>query len=378
MDISKQLLYESCERFLNEAGTNIVGSMVIDNTEKLEAMLAKHQPLKGWFAHIGYVNDVTMLKGNSNRRDGNEEFGRSLKDKRIDDYLDSDDYKRTGEVELDSKGKPKKTLHAAKNPMDACLFCFYDVRIQWNLKGYEDKRNQENMIIDKYVSKPNRAERLLYTQDFRKRLEGYAGDKKIDPVELLDELKADAQSGNLDTQLVATIMKYIKKSDSNKGGGWVYDAYTGISQHSGTQNKALKIYTPYLLNSNSLKPHYFLSREGNIEEVSPDFVKFWKNEFASKLQTQPDSGLMQIINREVQFDERLYLLDKIAFVTYTYKDENGENVKFTYVNKNLAIPNQPNLTKLFVDMASSKIKESVKSSKKIHMSEAKFNELLGI
>lgn len=317
------------DKDLNEAGrtsmSEFFGAETTDNVDTLLKMFSKYKPTSGWFMNVGYINNVSKstipVNINPENLDEFEGIAAKLDNPKLKRYLDSmindPEWTRVKDkysVDQDRAARGLKTKSSGKatytNPYAA--------------RTYKDKETKEKVTIPaKVYSTKN------YTIQWDNL--NQKSDRDSEVKKAYDKYGLDWEEGAIPT-------------DDWRGRGW--EAVPGVpfSQHKDTGTKRLAIYGK----KTALKPHsskFFINLGGDIAQLTSEETNFIfaNSTYSSERPMKKNLRDMedQEAAREIHSLENLYdyknlNLEKIIYITCSM-NINGENKKFSYINRN-AVP----------------------------------------
>ena len=295
-----------------------------DNVDTLLKMFAKYQPTSGWFMNVGYVNNVsngtiqTSFKADDIFKF--EEIVDKLDNPKLKRYADS----MTGSEEWSSvKDKygvdqerlsrglktPSKGKSVYKNPYSSV-----------SKKNPETQKNEVVMPSKIYSSKN-------YTIKWDNL--NQKADKDAEMKKVYDKHGLDWEEGAIDT-------------DDWRGKGWEPMPGVPFSKHEKTKNKRLAVYSKGGVKSHKSK--FFINFEDDIAELNDEETNFIfanSKDFNNKpmprrLQAMENQEAASEIHAlENAYGFKNLDLNKISYITCSM-NINGENIRFSYVNRDAA------------------------------------------
>jgi len=267
---------------------------VTDNVDTLLKMFSKYQPTNSWFMTVGYVNNADLSVTVKNEdMDGLENIARKLNNPAFTNMISSDEWGKSK-----SGGKNFKSPFAARTEggvkIPSKVYTTKSFTIQWgNIKNKADKDAEVKSVYDKHG--------------------------------------LDWQSGGeIDT-------------NDKRGQGWEEIMGTPFHQHQSTGTKRLAIYAK----KEGVKKgqtKYFLNYEGDIAELTAEEVDFVFSLSPKSYTPKMPKRLLDIENQEAAqeifaienaYEFKSLDLSKISYIRCAMNID-GKNVKFSYLNKNVA------------------------------------------
>ena len=292
---SKGLISENDE--LNEVERTSMSEFfgdVTDNVETLLKMFSKYQPNNSWFMTVGYVNnaDLSVTVKNENMP-SLEDIARKLNNPAFTNMISSDDWSKNK-----GAGKNFKSPFAAKTEggvkIPSKVYTTKSFTIQWgNMKNKADKDAEVKSAYDKHG---------LQWPD----------------------------GGEID-------------ANDKRGSGWEQIPGTPFSQHQDTGTKRLAIYAKKV-GVKKGETKYFLNYQGDIAQLTPEEVNFVFSLSPKSYDAKMPKRLLDIENQEAAqeifalenaYEFKSLDLSKISYIRCTMQID-GENKKFSYLNKNVA------------------------------------------
>jgi hypothetical protein len=248
---------------------------------------------------VGYVNNVDLSVTIKNETMPElEDIARKLGNPAFTNMVDSEEWSNA----RDSFGKQKvknfknpfapKTVQGEKIPSK--VYSSKSFTIQWgNMRSKADKDADVKSVYDKYGI------------DWQ-------------------------QGGEVDT-------------DDWRGRGWEPLDGTPFSQHKDTKTKRLAIYAKKE-SVKAGKTKYFLNFQGDIAELTPEETSYIFSLSPKSYEAKMPKRLLDMENQEAAqeifalentYDFKSLDLDKISYIRCAMQI-NGENKKFSYLNKNVA------------------------------------------
>jgi len=267
---------------------------VTDNVDTLLKMFSKYQPNRSWFMTVGYVNGVDLSVTIKNEDMPKlEEIARKLNNEAFTNMVDSAEWKLSKE-----SGKSFKSPFAAKTEkgvkIPSKVYSSKSFTIQWgNMLSKSDKDAAVKSVYDKYG------------------IEWNAG-------------------GQIDV-------------GDKRGSGWDPIQGTPFGQHQGTGTMRLAIYGKKEA-IKAGKTKYFLYNDGVLGEMNEQETNFVFNLSPKSYENKMPKRLLDMENQEAAQEiyavENLYDfknldLEKISYIRCSMNID-GENTKFSYLNKNVA------------------------------------------
>jgi len=267
---------------------------VTDNVDTLLKMFSKYKPNNSWFMTVGYVNtvDISVTIKNENLAQI-EGMARQLNSPIFNHMIESDAWKTAV-----AKGKGFKNPYAPRTEkgvkIPSQVYSTKNFTIQWgNIRSKADKDAAVKSVYDKYgIEWP--------------------------------------EGGEIDV-------------NDKRGRGWEPIQGTPFSQHQDTGTKRLAIYGKRE-SIKSGKSKFFLNFEGEIKELTPEEMNFLFNVLdTTSRESKMPYRLLSMENQEAAQEifavENLYSfknldLDKISYIRCAMQVD-GENKKFSYLNKNV-------------------------------------------
>ena len=285
------------ENELNEADRISMSEFfgdVTDNVDVLLKMFSKYQPNRSWFMTVGYVNGVDLSVTIKNEDMAKlEDAARKLNNPAFTEMVDSAEWNlsKTG-------GKNFKSPFAGKTEkgvkLPSKVYSSKSFTIQWgNMISKSDRDAAVKAVYDKH------------------------GEKWTD-------------GGEID-------------ANDKRGSGWEPIPGTPFAQHQNTNTKRLAIYGKKE-SIKSGKTKYILNFNGEVGELTEEEANFIFSLSPKSYETKMPKRLMDMENqeaaREIFAVENLYDfknldLSKISFIRCAMEVD-GENKKFSYLNKNVA------------------------------------------
>ena len=267
---------------------------VTDNVDTLLKMFSKYQPTNTWFMTVGYVNNASLNVTVKNEdMDTLETIARKLNNPAFTNMISSDEWGKSKSGGKNFKNPfAKKTEKGEKIPSK--VYTTKSFTIQWgNIKKKSDKDAEVKKAYDKYG--------------------------------------LDWQSGGeIDT-------------NDKRGQGWEEIMGTPFQQHQNTGTKRLAIYTKKE-GVKKGKTKYFLNYDGDIAELTPEEVDFVFSLSPKSNETKMPERLLALQNQEAAqeilsienaYEFKTLDLSKISYIRCAMNID-GKNVKFSYLNKNVA------------------------------------------
>jgi hypothetical protein len=267
---------------------------VTDNVETLLKMFSKYQPNQSWFMSVGYVNNVDLSVTIKNETMPElEDIARKLGNPAFANMVDSEEWSKARTTGKNFKNPfAPKTVEGKKVPSK--VYSSKNFTIQWgNMRTKADKDADVKSVYDKYGI------------DWQ-------------------------QGGEVDT-------------DDWRGRGWEPMAGTPFSQHKDTKTKRLAIYAKKE-SVKAGKTKYFLNFQDDIAELTPEETSYLFSLSPKSYEAKMPKRLLDMENQEAAqeifalentYDFKSLDLDKISYIRCAMQI-NGENKKFSYLNKNVA------------------------------------------
>jgi hypothetical protein len=267
---------------------------VTDSVDTLLKMFSKYQPNQSWFMSVGYVNNVDLSVTIKNETMSElEDIARKLGNPAFSNMVDSEEWSTAK-----SGGKNFKNPYAPKiekgEKIPSKVYSSKSFTIQWgNMRSKADKDADVKSVYDKYGI------------DWQ-------------------------QGGEVDT-------------DDWRGRGWEPMDGTPFSQHKDTKTKRLAIYAKKE-SVKAGKTKYFLNFQGDIAELTPEETSYIFSLSPKSYEAKMPKRLLDMENQEAAqeifalentYDFKSLDLDKISYIRCAMQI-NGENKKFSYLNKNVA------------------------------------------
>jgi hypothetical protein len=290
-----QMLGEDYE--LNEADridmAEFFGDMT-NNVDTLMKMFSKYQPNQSWFMNVGYANGVSL--GVTIKNENMEELenvARQLNNDAFTAMINSEEWQAAK-----AGGKNFKSPYAAKTvnkvKLPTKVYTTKSFMIQWgNIRSKADKDAELKTVYDKHGL-------------------SWSDDGGIDP-------------------------------SDKRGLGWEPIQGTPFSQHGDTGTQRLAIYGKKE-HIQKGKTKHFLNYEDKIGELSPEEANFIFSLSPKSYEKKMPKRLLDLENQEAAqeifamentYDFKSLDLSKITYIRCAM-EVNGENKKFSYVNKNVA------------------------------------------
>ena len=290
---SKGLLIETLDESERVSMSEFFGD-VTDNVETLLKMFSKYEPNQSWFMSVGYVNNVDLSVTVKNESMPElENIARKLGNPAFTSMVDSEEWgtARTGGKNFKNPYAPK-TLKGEKIPSK--VYSTKSFTVQWgNIKNKADKDAEFKSVYDKHgVDWPD--------------------------------------GGEID-------------ANDKRGGGWDRIEGTPFQQHQNTGTKRLAIYAKKE-GVKTGKSKYFLNFEGDIAELTPEETSYIFSLSPKSYESKMPQRLLGMENQEAAqeifalenaYDFKSLDLDKISYIRCSMQI-NGENKKFSYLNRNIA------------------------------------------
>lgn len=265
---------------------------VTDNVDTLLKMFSKHQPKKGWFMTVGYVNSAGLnVKIPNEKLPELEKIARELGHPAFIKMVDSPEWKRgveTGSIVNNpfAKRKPR-----GQEEIPATVYTTKKFMLQWENKNIKPEKDAAvKSIYDKYG--------------------------------------LDWEEGKINT-------------DDKRGLGWDSIQGTPFKQHDKTGTKALSYYSKQDVSKGMGKTKYFLKFDDKITELQKDEVNFIyslspKNSPSNlkRLEHLPAEAAAEIKQVEDMYSFKNLDLEKIMYIKCSMVID-GETKKFSYINYNV-------------------------------------------
>lgn len=329
---SKGLINESGE--LTEEGRTSMSEFfgeTTDNVDTLLKMFSKYKPTSGWFMTVGYVNNA--------------------RNSRIPSTLKIEDIKTFEEIA--SKLESPTLIRYAKTLMDSP---------DWEIVKQTYDKDQERLTRGLKTTTPK-------TKDFHPKRQyknpfsavekstkdaetGKVTKEILEPAKLYSTKSFTVQWDNMrqksdrDSELLAIRAKHgltgdegAIPTDDKRGGGYSPVPGTPFKQHQNTKNMMIDFYAKGGVRAHESK--YFINFDGEIAELTPEEKKFiWKEWVPAKMPHRLSSMSNQEAAQELYAMEQLYEMKnfKLQNISYIICSMNidGENKKFSYINRNAA------------------------------------------
>jgi len=329
---SKGLIKENEE--LNEEGRTSMSEFfgeTTDNVDTLLKMFSKYQPKNGWFMTVGYVNNVrnseipTTLKAEDIHKF--EQIAANLESPTLIRYakslMDSPDWER---VKQTYDKDQERFARGMKSPTPKTND-FHPKRQYKNPYSAVEKTTKDPET-EKYKTEILEPAKLYSTKSFTVKW---------------DNIK---QKSDRDSELLAIRAKYGLTGDEGavptddwRGRGYTPVSGTPFKQHQNTKNVMIDFYAKGGVTAHESK--YFINFDGEIAELTPEEKKFiWKEWVPAKMPDRLSSMSNQEAAQELYAMEQLYQmknfkLDNISYIICSMNID-GENKKFSYINRNAA------------------------------------------
>lgn len=267
---------------------------VTDNVDTLIKMFSKYSPNNSWFMNVGYVNNVDLNVNIKNEdMEQLETIARKLNSPIFNKLISSDSWTTSK-----TTGKSFKNPYAPRQEkgikIPSKIYSSKSFMIQWgNIKSKADKDAEVKKAYDKYnMQWPDGGE-----------------------IDVADK----------------------------RGSGWEPIIGTPFHQHQNTGTKRLAIYYKKE-NVNVGKTKYYLNFDGNIAELTPEETTFLFSLSPKSYEPKMPKRLLDLENQEAAqeifalentYDFKNLDLNKISYIRCSMQVD-GENKKFSYVNKNVA------------------------------------------
>lgn len=262
-------------------------SQETDNVETLLKLMSKYTPKDYWIVSVGYLNNTNIPVTVTPSKEL-EDMGKSFKDDYIDQIIGSDEWK-SGKMKHPHAGR---TVKGEKQP--STIYKLKTFTCQWLS---DEARNKMKADKDSQVM-------------------GAYQKRGLEPPEV--------------------------DIDDKRGSGWEPIQGTPFSQHSNTGTKRFVMFRKTNCYKDS-ESKYFINKNGNIEELPKDkadfFFKMSQTNNTNKIPARLAAIEDEEMRKELHDIENLYEyknidLSKIPFLNCTCVI-NGENVRFTYVNRDV-------------------------------------------
>lgn len=267
---------------------------VTDNVDTLLKMFSKYQPNRNWFMTVGYANGVDLSVTIKNEDMPKlEDVARKLNNPAFNEMVDSAEWNlsKTG-------GKTFKSPFAGKTEkgvkIPSKVYSTKSFTIQWgNIMSKADRDAAVKSVYDKHG------------------------------IEWKD-------GGEIDI-------------NDKRGSGWEPVQGTPFQQHQNTNTQRLAIYGKKE-SIKSGKTKYFLNYNGQLGELSPEEADFIFTLSPKSYEAKMPKRLLDMENQEAAneiwsmentYDFKSLDLSKITYIRCAMEVD-GENKKFSYLNKNVA------------------------------------------
>ena len=339
-DRSKQIVETFGEKFnkirregenpLNEADRIDMAEFFGDatnNVDTLFKMFSKYQPNHSWIMNIGYVNNANLAVPITPSNEL-EDIARKLGSPKFTSMVDSEEWQSAKMAQDDPKAKPMQKKYS--NP--------YAPRTKTHKVLGPDGQQQIDPETGKKLTK-----------------------KEIIPSKVYSTKSFKIQWGNIkqksdrDADVKGVYDKYglpwgdkdggaaINPND-NRGKGWERLPGLPFEKHENTKNVRLAMYAKKEGIKHG-KVKYFLNFEGDIAELTPEELNYLyslspKSDSSKMpkrlLDMENQEAAKEIFDMENSYDIKGLDLSKITYINCSM-EINGENKKFSYINKN-AVP----------------------------------------
>jgi hypothetical protein len=269
---------------------------VTDNVDTLFKMFSKYKPNNSWFMTVGYVNNVRItVTIKKEELDNIERIGRQLNSPIFNHMFDSPEWSAAKEPKSKAYTIPFGPREENKVKIPSKIYSTKNFTVQWgNINSKSDKDAAVKSVYDKYgIEWPEGGE--INPNDWR-------------------------------------------------GLGWEPIEGTPFSKHKDTGTKKISIYGKKEA-IKSGKSKFFLNFEGEIKELTPEEQNFLFNvldktnrdyKMPKRLLDMENQEAAQEISKVEQiYDIKNLNLEKISYIRCAMNVD-GENKKFSYLNKNAA------------------------------------------
>jgi hypothetical protein len=295
---------------------------VTDNVDVLLKMFSKYKPNNSWFMTVGYVNNVSSsslpVKINPENLAQFEELATKIDSPTLKRYLDSmigseewSTVKNKYAVDQERAARGLKT----KSPGKA------DYTNPYAGRKYKDSETKEEIIVPSKV---------YSTKSFTIQWNNV-------------KTKADR-----DAEITAIRAKYgitgdegSISTDDMRGHGYERIPMTPFKRHKETKNTMVDFYAKGGVKSHKSK--FFINIGGDISELTPEEANFiFANSKSEKgmpkrlADMANQEAAREIWNMESLYEFKNFNLENIFYINCTMNID-GENKKFSYINKN-AVP----------------------------------------
>jgi hypothetical protein len=302
-----------------------------DNVETLFKMFSKYQPTDSWFMTVGYVNNARNSEIPNTLKIGDiktfEGIAAKLESPTLMRYaktlMDSPDWETVKQTYDKDQERFARGLKSNTPPT----------------KDFHPKRQFKNPFsaVEKSTKDPET---------------GKINTEILEPAKLYSTKSFTVQWGNIkqksdrDSELLAIRAKHgltgdegAIPTDDKRGGGYSPVPGTPFKQHQNTKNVMIDFYAKGGVRSHESK--YFINFNGEIAELTPEEKKFiWKEWVPASMPDRLSSMSNQEAAQELFKMEQLYEMKnfKLQNISYIICSMNidGENKKFSYINRNAA------------------------------------------
>jgi hypothetical protein len=295
---------------------------VTDNVETLLKMFSKYKPNNSWFMTVGYVNNVSSSSLPVNINPENltqfEELATKIDSPTLKRYLDSmvgseewGAVKNKYAVDQERAAKGLKT----KSPGKAAYTNPYAGR------KYKDSETKEDITVPSKV---------YSTKSFTIQWNNVKtkADRDAEITAVRNKYGITGDEGSIPT-------------DDMRGHGYERIPMTPFKQHQGTKNMMVDFYAKGGVKSHKSK--FFINFGGDISELTPEEANFiFANSKSEKVMPKRLASIAnqeaarEIWNMESLYEFKNFNLENIFYINCTMNID-GENKKFSYINKN-AVP----------------------------------------